>query len=654
MVAAVRPWRVVGGWLAGLTVIAALGGLFGAPTHDDYEIPGATALVTVQYRVEVNDMPGSQGVDGLRAATAPLERGGLQVELGGQVPENFTSPGGAGEAAGILAAGVILVLAFGNLLAAGLPISVALVGLGIGMSAVRLLSALIDVSTTAPTIATMVGIGVGVDYALLLVTRYSEGLRRGLPVAQAVATANATAGQSVVFAGSTVLAGLLGLRFAGLPIYASYGYATLLAVGTVMLTSVTLVPALCALAGPRVLTRRARRRLTDGLPVRTSRGISPTHRWAQRIDARPLPWALGTFVVLLAVAAPAFDMRTWPQDAGSQPTSNTTRRAYDLVAAEFGPGGNGPLLLVADLRTLPRDRLLTALDDVRRIPGVKTVATPLPNPAGDLAVVGVEPDTGPQDTATAALIDRLRRDLPAGVEVAGLTAAYADIAHLLDSRLPLVVAFVVAFVVALALVLLTAVFRSVVVAVKAAAMNLLSVGAAYGVMVMVFQWGWGTSLLGLPHAVPVSSYVPILEFAVLFGLSMDYEVFLLSRVRELWLATGDSRGAVVEGLAGTGRVISSAAAIMVAVFAAFALDADVIVKMTGVGMATAVLLDATAVRLVLVPATMALLGQSNWWLPGWLDRILPHLDVEGARGEHGRGARSASNQGQLPGALIQP
>lgn len=687
--AAVHPWRVIWGWLAGLVLVAGLAAGFGAGTHDDYEIPGArselagrlvqdrfpeqngadarvvlhrpdgasldpgdvetlrerleqlpgvsavaparrsedgaTALIAVQYRVQVNDMPGSTGVDGLRSAAAPLEQAGLQVELGGQVPENFTSPGGTAEVIGMLAALAILVLAFGNLVAAGLPIAVALVGLGVGMSAVRLLAGVTDVSTTAPTIATMVGIGVGVDYALLLVTRYAEGLRSGLPVAAAVAAANATAGQSVVFAGSTVLASLLGLRFAGLPIYSSYGYATLLVVTAIMAASVTLVPALCAMAGPRVLGRRARRRLQAGRAVRTSRAITRTHRWARRVGARPLPWALGTLAVLLLLAAPSLDMRTWPQDAGSQPTSNTTRRAYDLIAAQFGPGANGPLVLVADLTVLPADRLEPALSAAAAVPGVHSVTPPLLNPAKDLALVGLEPDTGPQDVATEALINRLRAELPAGVEVGGLTAAYADIARLLDSRLPLVVAFVVA----LALLLLTAVFRSIVVAVKAALMNLLSVAAAYGVMVAVFQWGWGVGPLGLPHPVPVSSFVPVLMFAVLFGLSMDYEVFLLSRIRELWLATGDARGSVVEGLAGTGRVITSAAAIMVAVFAAFAFDADVIVKMTGVGMASAVLLDATAVRLVLVPSTMALLGRLNWWLPRWLDRLLPRLDVEG-------------------------
>ncbi len=684
-----HPWRTIGTWLAVLGTAVGLAAVFGAGTHDVYDIPGApsqtastlieqrfpeqggtsarvvlhrpdgttleaaaltaltarlatvehvigvlpprisqdgrTALLDLRYDIAVNDLTGSEGVDALTAAIEPTQRAGYQVDLGGELPENFSKPGGTAEVIGILAALGILVLAFGNLIAAGLPVAVALVGLGLGMSCVRLLAAVTDVSNTAPTIAVMVGIGVGVDYALLLVTRFAETLRAGYSVPQSAAVATATAGQSVVFAGTTVLASLLGLRFAGLPIYASYGYATLLVVLAIMLTSVTLVPALCGLAEARVLDRRSRARVRRGAPVRGGRAVTLTHRWATRVGRSPLPWALAALVLLLTLAAPALDMRTWPQDAGSQPTSKTTRRAYDQIATAFGPGANGPLVLVADLGRLPAADLERVVDGVQRTRGVSVVGAPVLSPAGDLALIPVEPATGPQDVATSDLLVRLRDTLPASVHVGGLTAVYKDIADILDRRL----AVVVMFVVALALVLLTAVFRSVVVAVKAALMNLLSVAAAYGVMVALFQWGWGVSLLGLPHAVAVSSFVPVLMFAVLFGLSMDYEVFLLSRIREHWLATGHNRNSVVEGLAGTGRVITSAAAIMVAVFAAFALDSDIVVKMTGVGMATAVLLDASLVRMVLVPATMALLGRANWWLPAWLDRLLPHLDVEG-------------------------
>jgi len=331
-------------------------------------------------------------------------------------------------------------------------------------------------------------------------------------------------------------------------------------------------------------------------------------------------------VFLLALAAPVLAMRTWPQDASSQPTSNTARVAYDLIADEYGAGANGPLVVAIDLDKVAPETLPALAERLRATPGVAAVTPPVTNAAGDAAVIFVEPTTGPQDTRTTDLLTTLRADvLPGGAELTGLVAAFADIVDRLSDRLWVVVAFVVS----MSLLLLTVLFRAPVVALKAAAMNLLSVAAAYGVMTAVFQWGWGAELLGLPHAVPVSSFVPILMFAVLFGLSMDYEVFLLSRVRELWLATGDAHGSVVRGLAATGRVITSAAAIMVAVFIGFALDPDVTVKMVGVGMAVAVLIDATVVRMLLVPAVMALLGRANWWIPAWLDRILPTVNVEG-------------------------
>jgi RND superfamily putative drug exporter len=497
----------------------------------------------------------------------------------------------------------------------------------------------------------MVGIGVGIDYALLLVTRFVEGLRARLPVPDAAARANGTAGVSVVFAGTTVLVSLFGLRLADLPTYTTVGVATLLVVLSVMLTSITLVPALCGLVGHRVRGRRARRSptapaapvATTGPRARGSRDRSgggshragdrptATARWARRVGRRPWPWALGALGLLLVLATPVLGMRTWPQDAGSQPESNTTRVAYDLIADEYGPGANGPFLLAVDLAAPAADQPggtdLTALTvRLAADPGVAAVAPPVLNPAGDAALIVLQPTTGPQDEATVELLQRLRADLPESVRVTGLTAVFSDISDRLADRLWVVIAFVVG----VSLLLLTAAFRSVVVAVKAAAMNLLSVAAAYGVMVAVFQWSWGAELLGLPRAVPISSWVPILMFTILFGLSMDYQVFLLSRIREDYLATDDPRGSVVRGLAGTGRVITCAAAIMIAVFVGFGLDADPVVKMMGVGMAVAVLIDATVVRMMLVPATMAILGRANWWLPRWLDRVLPHLDTEGS------------------------
>ncbi len=697
--AALHPWRVIVAWLAILGVAVGLAFLSGGTPKDDYREPslasqagidflvdrfgdrsgtdarvvvhaadgtvdpaaladastrlaaldgvsvvapprlsadGDTALIAVQYDIPVTDFTGSEGVDALGGAVAPLRDAGLQVELGGQVPENISAPSGLAEAIGFLAALIILAIAFGAVVAAGLPLAVALVGLGVGTMLVTVLASIMNVSTIAPTIASMVGIGVGIDYALLLVTRYSEGLRSGLSVTDAAARANGTAGMSVIFAGTTVFASLLGLRLAGLPTYESFGYATLLVVLAVMLTAITLVPALCGLFGYRVLKKRDRAPALAAAAgpessAPTGNGAAPattdtvTGRWAERIGRRPWPWALGALALLLLLAAPVLGMRTWPQDASSKPDGDTSRMAYDLVAEEFGPGANGPIVVAVDLAGQPDGTAATVTAWLQDQPGIAAVAPAVTSVAGDAAVIVAQPTTGPQDEETTELIGRLRASAPDGAMVTGLTATFADIADRLAERLW----WVVAFVVTLSVLLLTVIFRAPVVALKAAAVNLLSVAAAYGVMVAVFQWGWGAELLGLPHAVPVSSWVPILMFTILFGLSMDYQVFLLSRIREDYLATGDPRRSVVRGLASTGRVITSAAAIMIAVFLGFALDADPTVKMMGFGMAVAVLIDATVVRMVLVPATMALLGRANWWLPRWLDRVLPHLDVEG-------------------------
>jgi RND superfamily putative drug exporter len=349
-------------------------------------------------------------------------------------------------------------------------------------------------------------------------------------------------------------------------------------------------------------------------------------RWATRVGRRPLAWALASTVVLLVLAAPALAMRTWPQDPSSQPTDLTTRKAYDLVSDEFGAGANGPVLFVARTSTVDDAAVARLRSEVAERADIAVVSPVQRSADGALALFAAEPVFGPTDQRTPALLHDLRAHAPAGVEVTGNMPLFADIAEMLRERLWLVVGFVVA----VSVLLLGLVFRSVVVPLKAALMNLLSIGAAFGVVTAVFQWGWGAGLLGLDHPLPVSSWVPILNFAILFGLSMDYEVFLLSRIREDWLATGDAHDSVVRGLASTGRVISSAAAIMVAVFLGFGTEVDVVVKQLGVGMAVAITLDATLVRMVLVPATMAMLGRWNWWMPAWLDRLLPTLHVEPA------------------------
>ncbi|WP_026405575.1 MMPL family transporter [Actinomadura rifamycini] len=607
--------------------LAAAGGELRALPHVgavDPPLPspdGRTALITVRYAVPVTDLEPGPTLDALRDATGGLEDAGHRVEFGGQVPENITAPGGVAEAVGVVAALVILLLAFGSVVAAGLPLVVALAGLGAGVSGITLLAAVTNVATTAPTLAVMVGLGVGIDYALFILTRHREGLAAGLDVPESVGRAIATAGQSVLFAGFTVLLALCGLVVSRIPVFMTMGFATGLVVAATVASALTLLPAVLGLAGHRVLRRRDR--ASGAAPAADSPRI---RRWALHVGRRPWPWLLAGLVLMLTLAAPALGMRTWPSDAGSEPSSNTVRQAYDLVAEAYGPGANGPLLVAVDLAEADPAALPGLRDRLAAVEGVASVAPPRLSDARDAAVLVVTPEYGPQDERVTPLVDGIRADvLPPGAEVTGMTAAYVDLSRLLSERLwP-----VIGVVVATSFVMLVIVFRSVLAPLKAAAMNLLSIGAAYGVLTAVFQWGWGAELLGLPHSVPVSSFILLLMFAVLFGVSMDYEVFLLSRVREEWLRTGDARGSVSAGLAATGRVITSAALIMVAVFLGFAADPGLVIKQMGVGLAVAVALDATVVRLVLVPAAMALLGRGNWWLPGPLGRILPDVDLHG-------------------------
>ncbi|SNR72203.1 putative drug exporter of the RND superfamily [Actinomadura mexicana] len=682
--AALRPWRFIVVWLVLVAAMAGLSGVAGGALHDNYTLAGtgsqqatdllqerfpalagadarvvvhaesgrvdqqklaaaaaemrtlphvsgvdpaqlgkggATALITVRYSVPVTDLGPKETLDLLRSATRNLDAAGYQVEFGGQVPENVTAPGGVAEAIGIVAALVILLLAFGSVVAAGLPLAVALAGLGVGVSGITLVAAFTDVATTAPTLATMVGLGVGIDYALFVLTRHREGLAEGLDVPEAVGRAIATAGLSVIFAGFTVLLALCGLVLSRIPVFMTMGFTTGIVVAATVLSAVTLLPAVLGLAGRRVLRRRDR---AAGAVITVE---SPrVRRWAVHVGRHPWPWLLAAAVLMLTLAAPALGMRTWPSDASSEPTSNTVRQAYDLVADGFGAGANGPLVVAVDLTRTDKAALPGLRERLEGTEGVASVAPPQASPRGDAAAIIVTPDYGPQDERVTGLVDRIRADvLPPDTEVTGLTAVYVDLSRMLSDRLwP-----VIGVVVATSFVMLMIVFRSLLAPLKAAVMNLLSIGAAYGVLTAVFQWGWGAELLGLPHSVPVSSFILLLMFAVLFGVSMDYEVFLLSRVREEWLLHGDARGSVSTGLAATGRVISSAALIMVAVFLGFAADPGLVIKQMGVGLAVAVALDATVVRLVLVPATMSLLGRANWWLPGPLARVLPAIDLHG-------------------------
>ena len=677
---AAHPWRVIGAWVLLVATATALASSFGAPMRDDWDVPGAraqqgidllrehgvggfaSARVVVHYRVG-DALPGSEvaavaerlrglehvadvgparlsedgdtavltvqyaepithpdlmgNIEPLEGAIAETIDAGLQVELGGEVPDTAGEAiGGTGELVGVGVALLILVVALGSAVGAGIPIGAAVAGLAVGSSGIALLAATMTVSTSAPMVASMVGLGVGIDYALLMVTRHVENLRLGHDAVEAAGRAVATSGRSVVFAAVTVLVSLMGLRLAGLSTYDSFGLATAIAVVFVAGAALTLVPALCRLAGRKLLPRAVRR----NRPLRTREPL--TARWAARVGRRPLVWALVSLGALLVLAAPVLDLRTWPGDASSQQAGNTTRQAYDLVATELGPGANGPLTVVVPTSAAgaPGEAVATLRAD-DRIAGVEPAVT---TPDGALAIITAEPTFGPTDERTPDLIEDLRAALPASAEVTGWTPYFSDISDMLQERLWLVIAFVVG----VSVLLLALMFRSVLVPLKAAAMNLLSITAAYGVLVAVFQWGWAAELIGVDQPMPVSSWMPILQFAILFGLSMDYEVFLLSRIREDYLRTGDPRGSVVRGLSSTGRVITSAAAIMVVVFLGFATEGDVVVKQLGLGMAVAIVLDATLVRMVLVPATMSLLGHWNWWLPAWLDRLLPTVHVE--------------------------
>jgi RND superfamily putative drug exporter len=612
---------------------------------------GRTALARVQYDGDAREL-GGDAYARLEAAVEPTRAAGLQVELGGELPQSAERPEtGAAELLGVLGAVVILLVAFGSVIAMGLPIGIAAAGLGASTALVLVAGAVFDVPAESGTLATMIGMGVGIDYALFIVTRYRAELRAGLTVADAAGRAVATAGQAVVFAGGTVVIAICGLALAGIPAVTAMGLASAVVVAVMVLASITLLPALLGFAGLRLLHAtlpwaRRREATDDEWHERLSRLGATTdlrpdrwQRWGRHVTRHPWPWLVGATLALLVVAAPLLSMRLGQTDAGTDPTSSTTRRAYDLTAEAFGPGFNGPLLLAVELSGDPGadEAALAALaDGLDADPAVAVAAPAEVNAAGDAAIMTVIPRGAPQDAQTADLVHRLRDDVvPSALEgtgsrayVGGLTAVFIDLSDKVAGRLPVFIAAVVG----LSFLLLMVVFRSVLVPLKAALMNLLSIGAAYGVVVAVFQWGWGRQLIGLDETVPIVSFVPMFMFAVLFGLSMDYEVFLLSRIREEHLAGRDNRSAVITGISSTARVITSAALIMICVFAGFVLGPQPIVKMFGVGLATAVLVDATVVRVVLVPATMRLMGTANWWLPRWLDRLLPHLDIEGVGG----------------------
>jgi len=555
----------------------------------------------------------------------------LQVEVGGPVAAlSQTAPVGS-EGIGLLAAAIILLVVFGSAVAMGLPLITALFGLGIAMALGEVLRRVVDVPDWAPATAAMVGIGVGIDYALFIVTRFRSSLAEGQEPRRATLTAITTAGRAVLFAGITVVISMLGLLLMGQPAMTGFAFTVVLTLLVVMAASVTLLPAVLGFAGRNIERLHVPFVSKNPHAYDTSRW----YRWSRFIQHRPWVAAVGGLAVLLALAAPVLGLRLGFPDARNDPPSYTTRQAYDLIAEGFGPGFSAPMLLT--VQGEPSNDLLDSADavgdELRQVAGVAFVGPAVANPAGDTALLRVVPTTSPQDAASEDLVDTLRdQSIPAAtsgtgltVDVGGMVAANVDTTRGVSERLPLFFGGVLL----VSFLLLMMVFRSVVVPLKAVIMNLLASAAAFGVLALAVSGGWVGDLVGIPEATPVPILLPIGIFAILFGLSMDYEVFLLSRIREEFDKTGDNALAVADGLAKSARVITAGAAVMITVFVSFVLGDDVLAKMFGLGLAAAILIDATIIRMVLVPATMELLGDRNWWLPGWLDRLLPKIHVEG-------------------------
>jgi RND superfamily putative drug exporter len=586
---------------------------------------GRTAYLDVAYSV---DKLTTAQLDDALAVADQARAGGVDVELTGPLAQ-LAQKDPSSELIGVGVAVIVLLVAFGSVVAMGLPIVTALLGIFVGASAVGVLSAVLDVPEFSLILCAMVGLGVGIDYALFIVTRHRQHLHEGMSVADSAGTANATAGQAALFAGTTVVIAILGLFLAGLPAISSMGVSVALVVTVAMAAAVTLLPGLLGLAGTKIDRLSIHRKAHVTKPAEeTFAG-----RWAHHVGRHPVRYALVSLGALCAIAVPALSLRIGTPDDGNAPKGTTQRTAYDQLAEGFGAGFNGPIQVVVEVPSAAEGNAVDRVHDALQAdPGIAAVTAPVVNPAGDTALLTANPTTAPQDERTDQLVRHLRSDVlatavngtDAKVSLTG-QAMVTDLTDRISNRLPV---FIVA-IVAMSFLLLMIVFRSVLVPLKAALMNLLSIAAAYGVLVAVFQWGWGNQLIGLHATMPINPFLPLIMFAILFGLSMDYEVFLLSRVREEYVATGDNHEAVVRGLSSTARVITSAALIMMSVFGAFVLGDDPNGKLFGVGLSVAVFLDATLVRMVLVPATMSLLGRANWWLPGWLDRALPHLDLDG-------------------------
>jgi len=592
---------------------------------------GTIATTTLPLTIPGWEVPKEDGEKLVEAAEAN-STGSLEIQLGGD-PIYRAQEGESAEMYGLLAAAIVLLIAFGSIVAAGLPLLVALFGLGITSGGlIVLLANVIDVPDWTLAVSGLIGIGVGIDYALLVLTRFRSAMREGKDRHDAVVESVTTAGRSVIIAGCTVVIAVLGLFLTGLPYMYGVALSASFAVLTVMLASITLLPALLSYLGPKVDRLRIPF-LGRGLQTEGDGRESPAARWSHAVQRRPWTAAIVAGAILLALALPALDMRLGFPDAGNDPSDTMTRQSYDLITEGFGPGANGPIVIAAELPESGGEADMAALaKDLKGEPGVAYVAAPTFNEAGTAALLTVVPTTSPQDAATSHLVERMRdtvlpdalRDTGVTAYTGGITTAFEDQSEYITDRMPLFIAAVVG----LSFLLLLVAFHSPLISLKAAIMNLLSVCAAYGVMTLVAQGGFVGELIGIDHEVPIAPFMPVMMFAILFGLSMDYEVFLISRIREEYLKDGDTRRAVADGLAKTARVITAAAAIMVVVFLAFVASPEVFLKLFGIGLASAIFLDATLVRMVLVPAVMQLLGERNWWIPDWLERVLPRIDVE--------------------------
>ncbi|HTB71222.1 MAG TPA: MMPL family transporter [Solirubrobacteraceae bacterium] len=593
----------------------------------------------------------SEIIDGANAAKAA----GIEVQTGGQLGQKVSKPATeSSELIGIIAAMLILTLTFGTVVSMLIPILNAIVALLATLAIIRMLGHVATVPTVAPTLATMIGLGVGIDYALFIVTRHFRGMHEGLTIEESIARAAATSGGAVFFAGATVTIALVSLAVAGIPLITTMGLMAAVAVVIAVLGALTLLPAVLAIGGPRI----------ESLRVRHPRPESDAHeglwaKWAHEIARYPVLAGLAALAILIPLTIPLLSLNLGQQDVAALSSTTTARKAYDLLAKSFGPGVNGPLLVAVTLGSPPKGnpptadpRLQTLQKDVSQTPGVAAITPTQIDRAGTTAYFNAVSTKGPAEGATTTLVERLRSSVIPSAEhgtdmkadVGGATAGYIDLASRISGKLPLQIVVVIA----LSFLLLIVAFRTAVIPAQAAVMNLLSIGASYGVLTAVFQYGWLASVIGLSGPVPIVSYVPLFMFAVLFGLSMDYEVFLVSQIEEHVHAGEDNRSSVVSGLVTSARVITAAAAIMVFVFGSFVLNGDPTIKQFGIGLAVAVILDATVVRCLLVPALMLLMGRVNWWMPKWLERVVPHVSIEGAEFFKRRDAATLGGPAELP------